>query len=475
MKLITIFPSIRFENERIYPKIGKKDKSLLEFFSFKDSLILSSNIISELKRKIPKKIRDEIESVSDQIIDSCGSKISEYSIIYDKKVKTEQFKPINTDATQIFNYFAYVKNLDHHNSLDFIKIKFFDSGMVKISINNEDEGLTDKYLYMTLQPQGYYFPIYFNLDTDFVIVQTLEYLSKKEQALYKQILTSINLFNQACRISYFSQNSAIVLITSAFEALLQIPRSAKRDNFSYAFKLFWGFNQRIEDWAAQLYELRNQIVHGAFVEDKKLFVSSYEHYQHFNIGREIFHSSLLMLLDIKGVIRIDNEFRHEETRNLLNKIKSNKEKVDNILKAKKVYNYKSFTKNKKLYKEFIQKIEGLTSIDYSAGKNIYDVINIVCKILKDWTTKLIEDEKIKSSPNKYSASQIEKWQSIQLFVDEINSISWDDISKYKIEDLLNQIKEELRKLYPVVHKKNEYKFNLSEFGTRCIDGLWATY
>ncbi len=475
MELITIFPSIRFENERRYPKTGKKDKSLLELIKFRDSLMFSSTIIGELKRKIPKNILTEIERVRNQIIDSSGSSISEFSIIYDKKLTEEHQKPTNTDAVQIFNYFTYVKNLDHHNPIDFIKIKFFDSGMSLISINNEDEGWTEKYLYMLTQPQSHFFPLYFNLDSDEPIIRTFEYLSKKEQNLYKQILTAINLFNQSCRIANFSQNSAIVLITSAFEALLQIPRTAKKDNFSFAFKLFWGFNKRIEEWSAQLYDLRNQIVHGAIVDEKKLFASSFEHYQHFRIGREIFHSSLIMLLDIKGVIEVTRDFRMNETRNLLNKVLPNKEKVDNIIKAKKKYNYTSFKKNKKIYKEFIQNIEGLTSIDYSARKNIIKIVELIFNIMMDWTNELIAIEKSKVSNSKYSKYVIERWQNIQKLMGELDSIDWTDRGKYALSDLLKKIEDELNKLSPIVHKKNEFNFNLSEFGSRCLEALWATY
>jgi hypothetical protein len=475
MELITIFPSIRFETEWGYPKTGKKSPSLLDKINYRDSLFISSKILLDKKKSLPQKISDEIDRVRKLIIDPSGKSIDDFSIIFDKKLDDVLLKSIDTESVQLFNYFAYIQNIDHHNPIDFIKIKFFDNGLKIISINNEDVVWTTRTLYMLNQTQNQFLPLHFKKDYDEPILLILEDLSKKEKALYKKILTAITLFNQACRINRFNQNSAIVLITSAFEALLQIPRYSKKDNFSFAFKLFWGFNQRIEDWAAQLYELRNQIVHGAFVEDKKLFASTYKHYQHFNIGREIFHSSLLILLDLKGIIKINRDFRLDETRNLLNKIVPNKEKAEAILKAKKKYNYVAFKKNIELYKEFIRRVEGFTSLDYSAKEYILETVKMIFKIMFDWTNELIQEKSQKSEGDKLSKYTLERWKSIQNLINQLNNIKWSDNGKYQLGELLGEIEEELRKLFPVVHKKNEFKFDLSEFGSRCLEALWATY
>jgi hypothetical protein len=475
MDLITIFPSIVFETERFHPKTGKKDPYLLDRIEYRDSLIISSKILEDEKGKIPKNIREEVKRVSKRIIDSSGNAIYDFAIIYDKKLKEEILKPFVSETQQIFNYFAYVKNLDHHNPLDFIKIKFFNSTGSFISINNDDEGWADNYLYMLNQPQGYYIPMRFGKNYDQPILRTLEYLSNKEKELYKKLLTAITLFNQSCRISKFNQSSAIVLITSAFEALLQIPRNSKKDNFSFAFKLFWGFDQRIEEWAAQLYDLRNHIVHGAVIEDKKLYASTYEHYQHFNIGREIFHSALIILLDLKGVIEIGREFRIGETKNLLNKIIPNKEKAERIIKKKKIYNYIAFKKDIKLYKEFIQRLEGFTGIDYSAKNYILEIVKLIFSILKDWTDELIKEEKKKNEGSKYSIYSLERWTNIQTLLAEIGNIDWSDKGQIKISGLIRNVEEQLRQLSPIDHKKNVYSFNLSEFGSRCLGALRATY
>jgi hypothetical protein len=60
-------------------------------------------------------------------------------------------------------------------------------------------------------------------------------------------------------------------------------------------------------------------------------------------------------------------------------------------------------------------------------------------------------------------------------LNQLNNIKWSDNGKYQLGELLGEIEEELRKLFPVVHKKNEFKFDLSEFGSRCLEALWATY
>lgn len=475
MDIVTFFPSIRFEIERYYPKTGKKDPSLMDKIIYNKSLAISSKILNEEKKYFSIKILDEIERIRQQIIDSSGNLITDFVIIIDKNRKEDWFKADNSDLMQLINYYAYVNNLDHHNPLDFISIKFFQSGSTLFTLNNESEGWVDKYLYMLNQPQTHFIPLLFFKESDSVVLQTLEHLSKKDKLLYKKLINSITLFNQACRISKFNQSSAIVLLTSAFESLLQIPRNSKKDNFAFAFKLFWGFDQRIEEWAAQLYDLRSLIVHGSVIDEKKLYASDYEHYQNFKIGREVFHSALIMLLNIRGVIIIQDDFRINETRDLRNKIIPNKEKAEIILKSKKKYSFRSFKRNQNLYKEFIRRMEAFTSLDYSAKQNILPIVRIVFDILSEWADELINESRSNLDKNKYLIHSFERWEKIKILVKQLDKITWDDEGKFKLNELLKDVENLLRELFPVVHKKDEFKFDISEFGGRCLEALWATY
>jgi hypothetical protein len=475
MDVVTLFPSIRFETERHYPKSGNKDPSLVDNIVYNKSVAISSKILEGEKKYFSKIILDEIERIRQQIIDSSGDVITDFIVIIDKNRKDELFKVDNSDLLQIINYYAYVNNLDHDNPLDFITIKFFQSGLIFSSLNNERGGWVDKYLYLLNQPQTHFSPLLFYKASDSVVLQTLEYLIKKDPPLYDKLINSITLFNQSCRISKFSQSSAIVLLTSAFESLLQIPRNSKKDNFAFAFKLFWGFDQRIEEWAAQLYDLRNHIVHGSVINEKKLYASDYEHYQNFKIGREVFHSALVMLLNIRGVIIIEEEFRFNETRDLRNKIIPNKEKADIILKSKKKYTYRSFKKNPKLYEEFIRRIEEFTSLDYSAKQNILPIVRIIFDILFNWSDELINESRSSLDKNKFLIHPFEQWEKIKILVKELDKITWSDEGKFKLTDLLKDVETPLRELFPDIHKKDEFKFDIGEFGGRCLKALWATY
>ena len=104
--------------------------------------------------------------------------------------------------------------------------------------------------------------------------------------------------------------SSIVLLVSAFETLLSLPQSSKRETFSYAISLFWLFNKRIEKWANGLYELRSKIVHGEVLDDVQLFISEDRLCLYIDVAQIMFYNLILLILEGWGHIFIkEPEFK----------------------------------------------------------------------------------------------------------------------------------------------------------------------
>ena len=279
------------------------------------------------------------------------------------------------------------------------------------------------------------------------------------------------------------QVTSIVLLVSAFETLLSLPQPSKRETFSYAISLFWLFNKRIEKWADGLYELRSKIVHGEVLDDFQLLIAEDRHCLYIDVAQKMFYNLILLILEGWGYISIKEPgFKKVSTSELLNLIISNKEKVKNILNQKSKLNYKSFLNKKDIYKEFILEIERLTMTDYSARDLIKDLLKIIYNITKDWTREdIIEDKNILLSiKNKKQDGKL--WLEYSNFVEQkyenILNI-FEDILKFKnsikgrldLDKKLLDLQEEVRQLEPIVHKKNEFRFTLSEFLSRTLQSL----
>lgn len=219
--------------------------------------------------------------------------------------------------------------------------------------------------------------------------------------------------------------------------------------FSYALKNIMGFRNKIEDWAKELYELRCQIVHGEPIDPKKLLVSKDRHYPHFDIAKKMFKSCLWFILEGYWYIIFNREQKFKIIQNLCNKIISNKEKVKNILKRKNNYSFKAFLDNKKLYEEFIKKTRALTPSDYSAQKELKDLLVIVFEIAKDWIYYETERQTIQSYKN---IKAKENFNDIIKLFHDIEKIKWSEKGKLLIDT----------KIFDIFSKLEEFEHVLTE-------------
>jgi hypothetical protein len=340
--------------------------------------------------------------------------------------------------------------------------------------------LTKKFSYVLPDEQRPYSWFSINAVKDKPIIDALVKVQKQEFGFYEQVLTAITLFNESCRVKPFNESSSIVLITSAFEALLQIPRSEKKRNFGYAFKIHWGYDENIKKWAEDLYELRSHIVHGATVKPDVLLVGTDKHYPHFDIAREIFHDLLLIIFDNKGLLTVDKGNRRQIIANLQSKVISNKQKIKEILSQKERYTYEAFTNDPKIYLDFLQKISTLNIFDQSSEDNIITLLRLIFAIAeKGLDEELREIRKIDINTVKDEFSrlylqtlrpnELKKFKKYIKLLPSGKTLSYRE--RFDLHDNLNEFYLAVCQNHQFRPDLREIKFRVGEFLLVCLESM----
>lgn len=471
--LLTIFPGIALETKKW--GLGKEveDPDVFDNLVFKNTHIVSYKKLQFNSNVLDRKYVRYIDDLHNKIIDSQGNQLTDYIIILDKNIDSTTIEPPTPDSQQLITYFSYLQNLDFWICLDFIKIICFHGGGTYIYLNNKEER-GPKYSFLLPIVQDHKPKL--KLHKNWKKFMDAFYMSM-DRDLRSRLINAIALFNESCRINPFSPNSSIVLIVSALESLLNLPRYSKKENFAYALKIFWGFDERIEQWAKELYELRSQIVHGDVVEGERLLTSKDHHYPHFKIARDIFHDCLLFILEGRRYLILDKRYKYEAIRRIRNKTISNKEKVNEIVEQKRKFTYQAFLKNRKLYKEFLVRVETLTPIDFSAQDDVIKLFKLVFTIAEDW----IKAEKTRGNHisndilKKYLKFRNERFDKILILFNDIRQIKWSPKGKFRMYLKIRELEEVVRQLEPIVHSKDEFNFTVPEFLDRCLEAMFAVY
>lgn len=481
LDLITIFPGIRLETNKWHNGDEVPDAETLNDISFRRSHIFSYKLRSSILKQ---RLLGFIDEMHEKIIDAAGNQLDDYTLIFNANLSVESiFEPPTSDAQQLLTYLSFVQNMNLWTTLDFIKIAAFHGSGRTIYLNNQRDSWSPKFNFLLQAEQNHTSKLRINKKNEKVIIDSIEKIASADKQTYERIINAMSLFNESCRISSLSPNSSIILIVSAIESLLDLPRYSKTEHFAHSVKLFWGMDRRIMEWARDLYELRSEIVHGGVVGREKLLASKDKHYSQFNIAREMFHNFLMFIVEEHGFISINRKFKFEVVSKLRNRVISNREKVDSILKQKNKFTYKAFVTNKAFYKEFLGCIEGLTGTDYSAQGKILRLLGQIFSISNDWIeAERSRIDKIKNEDQKYYSElkdhfefKLPKLENIRNLSMEISKMKWSLRTKLNLIQELGKIQEEVRQLEPIVHFKNKYHFTISEFLDRSLRALFAIY
>ncbi len=229
-----------------------------------------------------------------------------------------------------------------------------------------------------------------------------ELLRKPVTKTSARVFTALQWFN-AANSEANDPTAAIVDLSIAFEALMNLPADQKTDRLTDAISLLLGRIPRLDIWARQFYAARSQIVHEGcsqrlnFIATDSIKKSKGQQYQSLlSYGRQIFQLSLGTLLtgaelaEKSGLeeIFVTNEERFHEICKILSKneieIRERLESIFPIVTAIDQYKYVS---------ESSLKLETMIGATRLAAKTLLENNEEISNELKDHLSQLINAER----------------------------------------------------------------------------------
>lgn len=416
-----------------------------------------------LKTMMAKEEYDILTSEVDKFEYSDGSKVSSCLCLVTKDIMHEYNTILNTPGQRLLEFLIYTEGIDRYQPLNTIDIFILDKRFRYVYLDKQQYHEKS----IRLLPNFYTDPI-FKMDSVLISwVKSINGIHKLNKSLFNCLLPAFSNFNNSCMTSRYSEESSIVLLVAAYESIFQTPKNNKRSVFSYAFKLFWGIDENISDWATALWELRNKIVHGSYVEPDSLLVGKYKHCRFYDIGREFFRDSLYRVIELSGYVSINVGYKNDRFNEFLNKIRPNHEKLVEIIKKK--FNFKALKANQELYYDLIGIIDSIMIDDTSTKTNYHKVVQMMCKISKDWFNDY--ENNLESWPG-------DEQRTIKLFlkpykavIDKIDiALTFDKKTSKRgdFREILRAVQDSLRMFGPTVNYPEKPRFALNDFIARWL-------
>lgn len=473
---VTLYPYIPLNNLKWGwsapdPKNGSMSSvKIVDTKAITDIELLNSRLIDFKNREALESMMttEEYEtliSAVDEFEYSDGSKISACLCLVTKDVEYKFDTVLNIPSQNLLEFLIYTEGVDRHQPLNTIDVFL----------------LGDKFRYVYLDKKRYYernirlLPN-FNTDPIFKIDSVLANVVDAVNRIYKSnisfsncLLSAFSNFNNSCMTSRYSEQSSIVLLVTAYESIFQTPRTNKQSVFPYAFKLTWGFNENIFNWATALWELRNKIVHGSYVELDSLLVGEYKHCRFFDVGREFFRDTLYRIIDLNSYISISADFKDYRFQEFVNRIRPNHEKLEEIIKRKEEFNFRALKANEKLYDDLIGIIDSIVLMDASMKMNYYTVVKMMCVISKDWLKDY--ETSLESWPEdeqKAAKCFRSSYKAVIDRIDIVNNFDEKDSKGQDFVDLLRAVQDCLRNFGPIVEYPEKPRFALNDFIARWL-------
>lgn len=478
--LITMFPSITFDTKKWRYGARVRDGRAVSRFTFGQATLVSYRGLVRDKKLVRPAQLDVIREERKRCIDGAGNLLEDFALSIEPGVEIHGTGVPNTDAQQLLTYFAYEHHIDYSVDIDTIKIISFPRAGRHVYYNHRDEvsSWCPAHSYLLPIEQSHKSSVKLRRHHELVLVKVLEQMSGREPLRYRRVLTSLTLFNESCRASRYSDNAAVVLMVSALESLLQLPRLSRRETFVYGLKALLGFDDRVGEWADQLYELRSQIVHGDITPEEVLMAGRDRHYPHLKIARNMYSDCLWLSLANYGHAVVDPMYKVRAVGEIRQHVVSNKEKLQELLRQKSKLTFKAFRAKPKLYQEFIVSLERLTMTDYSGAGTVKRVLSLILAVMEPWAaeekaacSKPQTDSRIAHHYARQAATLDEVLQELRRAPNVKDSLK----GKFELSDLIRRVVELARQLEPVVHDQSEFRFTPGEFLHRSLQALSGTY
>jgi len=476
--VITIFPGIALENRKWENAMYVPDDTAVVDAKIDSTRLISYSVFAQTGDHISQETKDVLDSVREQLIDADRNQIEDFAVLLDQDVTTEIYEPFRVGSHEVFLYLCCLIGLDHYTDFDSITIKAYKGGGHELYYNHKHLHWLPRQevLYCMRRRQTETWRLRLRPDGELRVIEMLTSLHEWAPAKYKSMLNAFSLFSEACREERRHPNASVLLMASAFEALLQLPRQSKKQTLSYAMQLLWGLSGTIGKWAEDLYELRSKIVHGNVVDERALLVGKYGHYSHYGIARKLFPSSVEFLLESMGVVDITPISKREIIWKAHQYIIPNRDKVAKLLNRKSNFTYQNFVSKREVHKEFLDRMEFLNPEDSSASEESLALIPVVRAIASDWIAaeqKLFRERAAEGkSGYDYIVSQYEK---LDTFICDYQPL--DPSKEYTLEETVAwnarvfEFRDTVRSLGPARFGAREYDFSLQEFLQLSLDRL----
>ncbi len=377
--LITILPKVVLETHK-----EEKGKPVGDYGAIDEIYYLGAHITSYkqllLRNRHKSRVLECIKETQGAIVDSSGQPLDDFIVIVDENTTWDLTEPPNPPSIVLVSYFLNLRQVDTSLGLDFAKVMLLPDRHEYRYINNCAMHWSKYSPWVLPIKKSYQVKIKLDQEVEGVLKKALCTIHNNQPELYERLMTAIDLFNQSCRLSLFHRNSSLVLIVSAFEALFNIPfTSAKKVVLTYAMQIHWGFDEDILRWTNRLYELRNSIVHGGVVTEKKREPSSDQYYSYYEIARNLFGDCLRSVLELYGGLSASSEDKATMRKRFLGLVAPNKKKVENAISLLKrtIRDKRDYSSKASLFPEFLQAIAALDPEDDSAKKLLAPYLEVV--------------------------------------------------------------------------------------------------
>lgn len=394
---------------------------------------------------------------------SDGSKVSSCLCLVTKDVVYEYDAIINNPAQSLLEFLIYTESIDQHQPLNTIDIFILDKKFRYIYLDKQQYHKRP----IRLLPNFYTDPI-FKMDSFLMSwVNVINRIHKSNKPLFNCLLSAFSNFNNSCMTSRYSEESSIVLLVAAYESIFQTPKNNKQSVFSYAFKLTWGLNENISNWATALWELRNKIVHGSYVEPDSLLMGEFKHCRFYDIAREFFRDTLYRIIELSGYISTDVAYKNDRCQNFLNRIRPNHEKLEEIIRRK--FNFKALKANQELYYDLIDIIDSIMIKDASTKTNYHKVVQMMCKISKDWFNDYKNNmESWPEAEQKTIELFLRPYQAVIDKIEIVLAFNKKTSESRDFSEVLRAVGDSLAMFGPTVNYPEKPRFALNDFIARWL-------
>jgi hypothetical protein len=103
------------------------------------------------------------------------------------------------------------------------------------------------------------------------------------------------------------------------------------------------------------------------------------------------------------------------------------------------------------------------------------ILHLTFDIMKEWIANLVSELSNSPRTDSWIIFLKEKYGELITAINDISLESWSIETRIKVSRKTHEIIELLRRIEPIVHYQENFRFTLSEFGDRVLRALGGTF